>query len=332
MSRDIYHIASDYLSGRINDQDRQYFLWWMEESPENREIFAELERVWKITGTLSQAPEPDVDAEWKRFTAMRETGGKNIQLTAKPTHSFYYYATRIAAVVIPALLILSVAIFLSKKNQTLQHTFLTINSANKELIHQLPDGTEVCLNKNTSLTYPKKFGKERTVKLSGEAFFKVSKLGKPFIVDAGRTSVKVLGTHFNVKNYPSSTTLVFVEEGSVLFSDVRNYKNATTLKAGEMGLFRGEANTIEKVKTANGNAWLTKKLHFENSTLEQVKTDISNYFGQNVVLPHELSRCLFTGEFTNPNITNVLDVISFSVGCQYSISNDTVYFKGEGCN
>ncbi|HEX2934156.1 MAG TPA: FecR domain-containing protein, partial [Bacteroidales bacterium] len=159
-----------------------------------------------------------------------------------------------------------------------------------------------------------------------------TKLGKPFIVDAGRTSVKVLGTHFNVKNYASSVTQVYVEEGSVLFSDAQNDKNATTLKAGEMGLFKGESTPIEKMKTANGNAWLTKKLNFENSTLEQVKTDISNYFGQTVVLPNGLSRCLFTGEFSDPNITNVLDVVSFSVGCKYTIRNDSVYFEGEGCN
>ncbi|HEX2935856.1 MAG TPA: hypothetical protein VHO72_10925, partial [Bacteroidales bacterium] len=173
MSRDIYHIASDYLSGRINDQDRQYFLQWMEESPENRKIFAELERVWKITGSLPQALEPDVDAEWKRFTAMREKEARTIQMDQKTTRSVYYYAMRAAAVIIPVLLLLSITFFFSKKNQTLQHTFLTVNSGNSTLIQQLPDGTEVSLNKNTTLTYPKKFGKERIVKLSGEAFFKV---------------------------------------------------------------------------------------------------------------------------------------------------------------
>lgn len=332
MSRDIYHIASEYLSGRISSDDRQYFLQWLNESEENKDIFAEIEKVWKLTGSLSAMPvEPDVDDEWNRFTHLRNSDTPTVSIDIAPKRTIQLYTLRIAAVLIPMVLILSAVFFINNKNTTLQNTWVTINSGEHTLIKQLPDGTEVNMNKNTTLSYTQKFGKERLVKLKGEAFFKVTKLGKPFIVDAGNTSVKVLGTHFNVKNFGSSAQ-VFVEEGSVLFSAAKNDRNNAILKAGEIGLYKDESVPIEKLKTTNGNAWITKKLSFENSPLEQVKTDISNYFGQNVVLPRELSRCLFTGEFSNPNITNVLDVISISIGCKYTIRNDSVYFEGEGCN
>lgn len=331
MNRDIYHIASEYLSGRISSDDRQYFLQWLNESEENKEIFAEIEKVWKLTGSLSAMPsEPDIDDEWNRFTHLRNSDTPTVSIDIAPKRTIRFYTLRIAAVLIPMVLILSAVFFINNKNTTLQNTWVTINSGEQTLIKQLPDGTEVNLNKNTTLSYTQKFGKERLVKLKGEAFFKVTKLGKPFIVDAGSTSVKVLGTHFNVKNYGSSAQ-VFVEEGSVLFSDVKNNANKAILKAGEMGLFKGEFVQIEKIKTTNGHAWITQKLSFENSALTQVKTDISNYFGQNIVLPGELKNCLFTGEFTNPEVHNVLDVISLSVGCRYKIVNDTIYFEGEGC-
>lgn len=330
MSRDIYHIASDYLSGRINAEDRQYFLQWLAASPENKEIFAELERVWEITGCLSQTIETDTDAEWKRFTYLRSTNSKIVDISTAPKRTVNFYIWRVAAVFIPIMLILSGVLFVNNKNKTLQSTWITLNSGKQAITKLLPDGTEVNINKNTTLSYTQKFGKERVVKLKGEAFFKVTKLGKPFIVEAGRTSVKVLGTHFNFKNY-GSFSQVFVEEGSVLFSDVKNEKNSAILNAGEMGLYKGEPLPIETIKTTNGNAWITKKLSFESSTLEQVKYDISNYFGQNSVIPNELSNCLFTGKFENPEIHNVLDVISLSVGCSYKIVNDTIYFEGEGC-
>jgi len=333
LSRDIYHIASDYLSGRINSEERQYFLQWLEASQENKALFAELKNVWELTGSLTGTIEPDVDAEWNRFTRLRETTGKTVHLNDRTKPSVAFYAMRIAAVVIPAILILSAALFISKKNHTLQSTWVTVTSGNQQLVQQLPDGTEACLNKNTSMAFPKKFGKERLVRLTGEAFFKVTKLGKPFIVNAGSTSVKVLGTHFNVKNYPNAPSIqVFVEEGSVLFSDTQNSNNKVVLKPGEMGLYKDSSQPIEKIRTTNGTAWLTQKLRFENVALNVVKSDISNYFGQNVVLPAQLRNCLFTGEFNKPELTDMLNVISLSVGCSFKIVNDTIYFQGEGCN
>jgi len=69
---------------------------------------------------------------------------------------------------------------------------------------RLPDGTEIWLNAATTLKYPANFTalKERRVQLSGEAYFQVAKDGShPFIVETDRSSVEVLGTHFDVNAY-----------------------------------------------------------------------------------------------------------------------------------
>ncbi|HEY0668863.1 MAG TPA: FecR family protein, partial [Sphingobacteriaceae bacterium] len=84
----------------------------------------------------------------------------------------------------------------------------------------LPDGTRVWLNAASSLKFPVVFGKERTVKLTGEAYFEVAKdKNKPFTVSVGNIGVKVLGTHFNVMAYTDeeaiTTTLL---EGKVKVS------------------------------------------------------------------------------------------------------------------
>jgi hypothetical protein len=63
-----------------------------------------------------------------------------------------------------------------------------------------------------------------------------------------------------------------------------------------MGLYKGESVQIEKIRTANGNAWITQSYVLKQHTA-QVTSDISNYFGQNTVLPAELKHCLFTGKF-----------------------------------
>ena len=69
----------------------------------------------------------------------------------------------------------------------------------------LQDGTVIQLNSDTRLRYPKKFGLfSRSVELWGEGFFVVAKDKKrPFIIDLKGVEVKVTGTKFNVKAYPS---------------------------------------------------------------------------------------------------------------------------------
>lgn len=68
---------------------------------------------------------------------------------------------------------------------------------------KLPDGTQVWLNAASSITYPTAFtGKERKVKITGEAYFEVAKnAGQPFWVEENDLVIKVLGTRFDVNGY-----------------------------------------------------------------------------------------------------------------------------------
>lgn len=82
----------------------------------------------------------------------------------------------------------------------------------------LPDGTKVWLNSHTKLNYKSDYGvKERSVSLSGEAYFEVSKdTLRRFLVNAGDMEVEALGTAFNVKAYEEDDEVVTtLFEGSV---------------------------------------------------------------------------------------------------------------------
>src|SRR5688572_14328268 len=67
---------------------------------------------------------------------------------------------------------------------------------------QLPDGSEVILNANSSISYSDGWekGGEREVWVKGEAFFKVAKTAtkSKFIVHTDQLDVVVTGTQFNV--------------------------------------------------------------------------------------------------------------------------------------
>ena len=55
------------------------------------------------------------------------------------------------------------------------------------------------MNAGSELRFPNEFRDSlREVEFSGEAYFEVKKSGKPFVVKAGNTRVRVYGTRFNL--------------------------------------------------------------------------------------------------------------------------------------
>src|SRR5690606_25037817 len=98
----------------------------------------------------------------------------------------------------------------------------------------LSDGTEVWLNSLSNLRFPFNFiGEKREVFLEGEAYFKVAKDTKPFIVHVGETDIKVLGTSFNI-NSDGTQVITSLVEGSVLNSAGNE---SVLLKPGYQSIF-----------------------------------------------------------------------------------------------
>ena len=117
----------------------------------------------------------------------------------------------------------------------------------------LCDGTEVWLNANSKLVYPTAFiERERTVFLEGEAYFKVTKDTKPFIVKTDYLQTKVLGTEFNVKSYTAEDSHVTLISGKV---QVRSHENArfVDLEPGKDAILL--SNGQFEVKEVNSEAY-----------------------------------------------------------------------------
>lgn len=86
-----------------------------------------------------------------------------------------------------------------------------------EYILILDDGTRVWINSDSELKYPVAFNdSERKVYLKGEAYFEVKyDEQRPFIVEADRMNIRVLGTEFNVQSYQGEEENVTLVKGSV---------------------------------------------------------------------------------------------------------------------
>lgn len=114
------------------------------------------------------------------------------------------------------------------------HQIVTPKGGHYKIV--LEDGTKVWINADTKLSYPAVFSKsERTVKLSGEAYFEVShNPDRPFhvqvVTDSGNQDLTVLGTKFNLSGYYDDNEIkTTVYEGSVR---VNTGKKQIVLSAG----------------------------------------------------------------------------------------------------
>jgi ferric-dicitrate binding protein FerR (iron transport regulator) len=171
-----------------------------------------------------------------------------------------------------------------KKQQAEKISYHTLRTAKGDDCKiTLSDGTEVYLNCKSELIYPVEFGEgERRVRLRGEAFFDVKKIGQSFIVEMDKMNVQVLGTRFNVKAYTDEdrvqTTLV---SGKVKVALQDGFtKQSLVLNPGEQAEWNKPTGKLngKVVDTDLYTSWIDGHFRFEDARLEDVMRDIARWY------------------------------------------------------
>jgi len=197
----------------------------------------------------------------------------------------------------------------------------------------LPDGTHVWLGPHSTLHYPPVFDiANREVFLDGEAYFEVAENPiQPFIVHASQTTVKVVGTAFNLRDYHKEDKVeLSVYSGKVLFGA----KTKVELRHNDQSIYHKNTNELERVaiKNANTLAWKDKALVFEDALLQDVFTDLERYFNIKIEVGNkDLLKCHFNGNFKNPRLQEILGALSYSMNLKYELVNDVCLIIGQGC-
>ena len=193
----------------------------------------------------------------------------------------------------------------------------------------LNDGTRVWMNSKSELSYPVAFGENvRRVRLSGEAYFEVTKDSvRPFIVEVDRGfEVKVLGTHFNIKAYDTDdsyeTTLV---EGKVQV--FQGNKTKITLEPSEqMVIGKDGRHEVRVVNTSYYTAWHEGWFYFNDESLEQVLTMIGRWYDVDFVFVKEnLKEITVTGKLKRfENLSVILKMLERTTGTELMLKNRIV--------
>ncbi len=220
---------------------------------------------------------------------------------------------------------------------------------------QLPDGSRVWLNAGSKLTFEKNFGESiREVTLTGEAFFDVVKNpAKPFVIHTSTIDIKVLGTQFNVKSYPSDkTTETSLIRGSVEVM-VKNRPNEKyvlkpneklvvlndQLKAAASSNYGGAGRLLNRdniiaIKnltyqqgdtSAIESAWMRDKLSVKDLPFIEMAKIMERWYDVRFEFRNKkLEDVFITGSFDNETLTQLLEALQFSLVFNYEINDKTV--------
>ena len=324
-------LLAKLLAGEATAEEQARAAQWLDEDISRREAFADLEKIWEKSGNIAADYSADTDAAWEKVKRKMNGGGTIIPLQRKP--NFMYRA----AAVFAFLLSVSVAAyFIFGREQAAEGLAVTYKASDRPKNDTLADGSRITLNSGAVLVTSENFnaGKERRVKLTGEAFFDVAhNKEQPFIIEAGeKTTVRVLGTSFNVNTEADGSVDVVVATGRVLFA---NGNDSLILTAGESGHYDPASGSLAENENRDPNfdSWKTHKLVFNDTELEKVVAILNQFYRADIRIGNGSLRSMrLTATYENESLEHVLELLRETFGIRIVRDNAQITLEKDSVN
>lgn len=309
-----------YLDDLYTKEEASLLLQSMKDAG-NKDMMDELAaEVWEESG--SKQPATDLEREkykkearllLKRLEHKKRTWFRRVALVAA------------SAAAVVAIVVGSIGYFRYINEEQVTYAEVVTSFGEKKQV-TLPDGTLLILNSCSQVRYPNQFrGDIRKVELEGEGYFRVaSNEEMPFIVKTGRFDVRVLGTRFDVKSYPTDEIVsVSVESGKVQVDLPEAMMRLTAKEQVLINTTSGEYN--KKREEREVAAWIKGNLRFNSTPIRDVAKELERVYNCRITFaPDQKFDNSITGEHDNKSLEAVLQSIQF-------ISGDIKY-KKEGQN
>ena len=210
-------------------------------------------------------------------------------------------------------------------SENIEYNTLSNPRGSKVISLVLADGSKVWLNAASTLKYPTAFaGNERKVEVTGEAYFEVSHdAAKPFIVSKGETSVRVLGTHFNVNGYDDESTMnVTLLEGSV---KVAKGNESVLIAPGQQATVDDSQLTIHNnIDLDEVMAWKNGLFSYKGADIETIMRQVSRWYNVDVVFEKPISEKFYAQVSRNTDVSNLLKMLEATKAVHFKIEGRTI--------
>ena len=314
-----------YFEGELSETDKLTVEQWIAESQEHQSIANEMAHVYIGIDALYVRQHTDSDKAYQHL---------NRKLRKNTFKQYLIRLERIAAILlIPVLMICAWQFYQGSMRKSSMLSF-TANPGMTAKV-KLPDGSVVMLNSNSTLSYPAEFdGKQREVKLLGEAYFEVSKDPKhPFIVNTPyQASIKVYGTKFNVEAYAKDSMLTAsLKEGSIALSYLGKdgKMKEQMLLPGQSVSYRDDE--LPMLMTDNivdiNTAWTQGKIIFRNTPLKEVIHELEKTYNVKFLVRNpKVYANRFTGTLDGQHLDRILYVLTQTSDMRFkNIASNNAY-------
>lgn len=300
------------LSGNSSREELELLTIWINASKQNKVLFEEVARIWESSTIKLMLDHPATEQEWKKLQdRIQNEKVKTKWLTLPQT----WIATAASVIIlIGALFYLKPAA--NKETETpvivkkeiekqeepkvenpvkTEDRHIYITSSSKVKTVKLPDNSQVWLNTNSTLRYAPDFKNNRTLILTGEAYFIVTHdLKHPFTVSTGKVNTTVMGTSFNVKE-KDSTVFVTVAHGKVKMTDEQS-RSQVMLTVEENGTYKNG----KLAKGPNNQRDFATWRERNNPSYEKEKKTPASYLTNNFSWKkNQINRSVIEGSLTN---------------------------------
>jgi ferric-dicitrate binding protein FerR (iron transport regulator) len=169
------------------------------------------------------------------------------------------------------------------------------------------------------------------VYLDGEAYFDIAtNASQPFIVHTSETSIKVLGTSFNVNAYSDSLVVTSLVAGSVM-TNVKE-SESVILKPGMESIYRkGYSQQLNNFDETVTLAWRKGEYAYYNRPLGTLDAVLFHWYGKQLLFEDPLlENKMLTGVIErNQPVTDFLESLDKTSGITYRITDDKIYLRSK---
>lgn len=289
------------------EQERQVFAEWRTNDA-HREAFRKAERLSALIAHAAAA-DPRLRAIANRALADRALDDArddaHRRARADVRKRRWSVPASLAAGIVAAALVLGLNVT-RHEHETLHYAS---TAARQEL--SLPDGTHVTLDVRTEIEVDFGAGSRRVNLQRGRALFDVAHdAERPFVVTVGDSSVKALGTVFQVYRRGSRDVVVTLAEGAVEVSgDVQGRTQRQRLAPGEelhVSKEKGSWST-RRVDAAAATSWIDGRHVFRDVRLADAVDEVNRYASRRVVIADpSLAELTVSGSFVAGDTASIV--------------------------
>ena len=314
-----------YINGQADDNEKARVETLFLSGEDNHTLRNSLERDWNIMLRDTSPSEVNLNHLLDRVHHIIR---KNETLKRqKPLQKFIRNYMKAAAILLLPLLVAGGLVYSYLGNNGKTTTDRLVSSTiyaplGARVSFNLPDGTTGMLNSGSRLSYSLPFNNNRQVSLEGEAWLEVIRNeNHPFEISTGNSTVKVLGTNFNVSAYPAENYVeVVLQQGKVEFQDNSGDEKVTMLPSERLIFQNGNINK-SVTDPAKYNAWTEGKLVFRGDPMSEVVRRIERWYNVNVTIADiELEKYSFRATFEDDKLEDVLQFLCLTSPIRYQIT------------